>query len=126
LLVAALNAPDWDPSTRTSRAASCAGPARAVGEVTQRLGLGNAYVIFGHTHRAGPIPGDREQEWLAPGGAQLVNTGCWTYDGYFLTSAPGESPYWPGGCVLVEADGPPQLRRLLEDRPHAQLRPSRA
>ena len=36
---------------------------RAMDEVAARLGLGDAYVVFGHTHRAGPLPGDREQEW---------------------------------------------------------------
>lgn len=52
-----------------------------------------------------------------------MNAGCWTYDGYFLTGAPGESPYWPGGSVLVEEDGPPVLRRLLDERTHAELAP---
>jgi hypothetical protein len=97
----------------------------AMGEVAQRLGLSDAYVVFGHTHRAGPLPGDREQEWCSPGGARLVNTGCWTYDPHFLTSTPGESPYWPGGCVLVGEDGPPQVRRLLEGRQHVDLAPAR-
>ena len=31
---------------------------RAMGEVARRLELGRAHVIFGHTHRAGPRPGD--------------------------------------------------------------------
>ena len=26
------------------------------------------YVVFGHTHRAGPLPGDDEQEWRGRGG----------------------------------------------------------
>jgi hypothetical protein len=96
---------------------------RGMGEAAARLGLGDAHVVFGHTHRAGPLPGDRDAEWSVPGGARLVNCGCWTYDAYFLTSAPGESPYWPGGCVLVEDDGPPRLLWLLQDRGHAELRP---
>jgi hypothetical protein len=83
-----------------------------------------AHVVFGHTHRAGPLPDDRAVEWRTAGGARLVNTGCWTYDAYFLTPTPGESPYWPGGCVIVEEDGPPVLRRLLEAHAHAELRPS--
>ena len=92
---------------------------RAMGEVAARLGVGDAHVVFGHTHRAGPLPGDDLAEWRGPGGARLINTGCWTYDAYFLTPTPGESPYWPGSCVLVEDDGPPVLRRLLESRhPH--------
>ena len=88
---------------------------RAMGEVAARLGLGDAHVIFGHTHRAGPLPRDVEAEWRGPGGARLLNAGCWTYDSYFVTATPGESPYWPGGAVLVEDDGPPVSRRLLDN-----------
>jgi predicted phosphodiesterase len=102
---------------------------RAMSEVAARLALEDAYVVFGHTHRAGPLPGDHEHEWnggqARAGGshARLVNTGCWTYDSIFLTSKPGESPYWPGTCVLVEDSGPPVLKRLLLDRTHAELKP---
>jgi hypothetical protein len=96
---------------------------RAMGEVAARLGLDDAHVIFGHTHRAGPLPGDAPAEWRGPGGARLLNAGCWTYDSYFLSDTPGESPYWPGGAVLVEDDGPPVMRRLLDDRAAAELRP---
>jgi hypothetical protein len=120
---------------------------RAMGEVAARLGLGDAYVIFGHTHRAGPLPGDHEWEWRGgrvPGrgglgragelsrqaldgrGARLVNAGCWTYSQVFLTPIPGESPYWPGTSVLVEDSGAPVLKRLLAERTHAELRPDRA
>jgi predicted phosphodiesterase len=102
---------------------------RAMGEVAARLGLDDAYVVFGHTHRSGPLPGDDEREWNRPPspggapGARLVNAGCWTYDSIFLTRAPGASPYWPGTCVLVEDSGPPTLQRLLLDRTRAQLKP---
>ena len=106
---------------------------QAMGQVATRLDLGDAYVVFGHTHRAGPLPGDRPGEWRAPdaarapgSGARLVNTGCWTYARVFLTSTPGESPYWPGSCVVVEDSGPPVVERLLLERPHAELRPPRA
>ncbi len=103
---------------------------RAMGEVAERLDLSPparpAWVVFGHTHRAGPLPGDDAAEWRAPGGARLMNTGCWTYDSHFLTSTPGESPYWPGCCVLVEDGGPPVLRRLLATRSHSELTPSPA
>jgi hypothetical protein len=99
---------------------------RAMGEVVGRLDLDPArpaYVVFGHTHRAGPLPGDDSAEWRAPRGACLMNTGCWTYDSYFLTRAAGEHPYWPGSCVIVEDDGPPVLRRLLVAHSHAELVP---
>jgi Calcineurin-like phosphoesterase len=98
---------------------------RAMGEVAECLDLGGAYVVFGHTHRAGPLPGDDAAEWRAPCGARLVNSGCWTYDSHFLTRTPGESPYWPGSCVIVEDEGPPILRRLLATRGHSELTPSR-
>lgn len=98
---------------------------RAMGEVASRLGLGDAHVIFGHTHRAGPRSTDDTAEWRGLGGARLLNTGCWTYDAYFLRGGPGESPYWPGGAVLVEGDGPPVLRRLLDHCANEELAPAK-
>jgi predicted phosphodiesterase len=93
----------------------------AMGEVAARLDLGDAYVVFGHTHRPGPLPGDAPSEWRGRGGARLVNAGSWTYSRVFLTGAPGESPYWPGTGVLVEDDGPPVVTRLLQNRTQAQI-----
>jgi predicted phosphodiesterase len=95
---------------------------RAMGEVAARLRLGDAYVVFGHTHRAGPLPEDDEAEWRGRDGARLVNAGSWTYAPIFLTPEPGRSPYWPGVCVLVDDDGPPKVTRLLADRTHDELR----
>ena len=97
---------------------------RAMGEVAARLDLGDAYVDFGHTHRTGALPGDDPAEWHGREGARLVNCGSWTYARVFLTDTPGESPYWPGGCVLVGESGPPVIRCLLSDRGHAELAPS--
>ena len=126
LAVAALNRAGLGPlrtdiSTEELRRAGL----RAIGEVADRLGLGDAHVVFGHTHRAGPLPGDSESEWRGRGGARLVNCGCWTYDLVFLGRAAGETPYWPGSCVLVDEDSsePPRLKRLLLDRSHAELAP---
>ena len=100
---------------------------RAMGEVAARLDLGDAYVIFGHTHRAGPLPGDDESEWRGRAGARLMNTGCWTYERVFLTAAsPEQNHYWPGSCVLLEESGAPRLLRLLIDRSHEELRAARA
>jgi hypothetical protein len=127
LAVAALNRAGLGPlhtdiSTDELRRAGL----RAMGEVADRLGLGDAHVIFGHTHRAGPLPGDSETEWLGRGGARLINSGCWTYDLVFLGRTAGETPYWPGTCVLVEDDPstPPVLKRLLLDHSHAELAPA--
>jgi hypothetical protein len=124
LVIAALNRAGLGPvnSNISSDELRRAG-LRAMGEVAQRLGLQDTHVVFGHTHRAGPLPGDVEAEWRAPGGVRLLNSGCWTYDSYFLTTTPGKSPYWPGSYVLVEDEGPPRLERLLARRPHAELRP---
>lgn len=127
LAVAALNRAGLGPlrtdiSTEELRRAGL----RAMGEVADRLGLGDSHVIFGHTHRAGPLPGDGEAEWLGRGGARLMNCGCWTYDLVFLGRGAGETPYWPGSCVLVEDYGPPLLKRLLLDRSHAELAPAAA
>jgi len=97
---------------------------RAMGEVSARLDLGDAYVVFGHTHRPGPLPGDAEVEWRGRGGARLVNAGSWTFSRAFVTTA-GDSPYWPGTYVLVEDNGPPVVTRLLLDRTLAQVEPSR-
>lgn len=99
---------------------------RAMAEVASRLSLRDVHVIFGHTHRRGPLPGDTSQEWVGPSGVRLLNCGCWTYDSYFLTGRPGESPYWPGGAVLVEDDGPPRLLRLLDEMEPTALTPAPA
>jgi hypothetical protein len=125
LAVAAMNRARLGPvSANISGGELRRGGLRAMGEVAARLGLGDAYVIFGHTHRAGPLPGDPEAEWRGRAGARLVNAGCWTYDTVFLTTQPGESPYWPGTCVLVEESGPPVHKRLLLEHSHAELRPT--
>ncbi len=87
----------------------------AMGEVATRVGVGGegGHVIFGHTHRTGPLPRDAAHEWRTPGGAQLHNCGCWTYDSYFLEGQPPSNPYWPGGAVLVDDEGPPAPPKLL-------------
>ena len=87
---------------------------RAFGEVLVRLEVEAEYVVFGHTHRAGPLPGDDVSEWRAPTGSQLINAGCWVHEPYFLGPDPGSSPYRPGFSVLLEDDGPPSVRCLLD------------
>jgi predicted phosphodiesterase len=97
----------------------------AMGEVAARIGLGDAHVVFGHTHRPGPLPTDTAQEWLGRSGARLVNCGSWTYAGVFLRTSAADSPYWPGVAALVKDSGAPQLLELLGDRTRAELRPGR-
>jgi len=86
---------------------------QAMGEVVARLGIGAEHVLFGHSHRAGPLPGDDVTAWRTPTGAWLHNTGCWVYEPAF--GATPESPYWPGGAIVVGDRGTPRLTRLLDD-----------
>ena len=88
---------------------------RAMTEAVRGLGVEADHVVFGHTHRAGPLPGDDVAEWQLPGGTTLMNTGCWVHERVFLGSRGRKSPYWPGTVVEVGPDGPPRLRNLLGD-----------
>jgi hypothetical protein len=93
---------------------------RAMATVVDRLGIEAAYVIFGHLHRPGPVGAD-QRAWTAGAGTQLVNSGSWVYDPAYLGTGPGDSPYWPGTCVLIRSDGPPELKGLLRGLTHEQL-----
>jgi hypothetical protein len=84
---------------------------RAFGEVLARLEVPAQHVIFGHTHRAGPLPGDDRGEW-----DRLLNTGSWVYESAWLGDRPLDSPYRPGFAAILEGDGPPELVNLLDDR----------
>ncbi len=82
-----------------------------------RLEIDARYVVFGHTHRAGPLPEDAHDEWLAPTGARMINTGSWIWERSFLGPEPTASPYRPGFCLLLEdGGGPPVLRPLLDEQ----------
>lgn len=96
-----------------------------LGEAVSRLDIRAAHVVFGHSHRAGPLPGDDETEWRT-GATSLVNTGSWVYEGHFVHGPDGASPYWAGGAVAVDTDSrvPPRLERLLADVPRDVLRPA--
>ena len=87
---------------------------RAIGAVVEGLGVSAGHVIFGHTHRSGPHPGE-EDEWRTPGGARLTNTGSWLYEPIFVDTAGPASPYWPGTVVLLRDEGPPELTGVLGD-----------
>lgn len=89
---------------------------RAFGESVSRLEVQAKHVIFGHTHRAGPLPGDDVGEWRALGGAALLNIGCWVMEPDFLGRAPGKSPYRSGFAAWVVDDRPPELVNLLDGR----------
>jgi hypothetical protein len=92
----------------------------AIGEVVRRLGIGADHVVFGHSHRAGPLPDDDAGEWQA-GRSRLYNAGCWVYEEVFLARSGPQSPYWPGGAVAVDDAGPPRVERLLASVDAADL-----
>jgi hypothetical protein len=96
---------------------------RGIREVLRRLDVPARHVIWGHSHRSGPWPGDDLAEWTTHAGGGILNTGSWVYQAHFLTPQPNGSPYWPGTAVLIEDGRPPELIRLLGERGHAQLRP---
>lgn len=83
-------------------------------EVVRRLQIRANHVIFGHTHRAGPLVQDERGGWQASSGGSLWNTGSWLLEPLFLGSEPDRSPYRPGFCVLISPSGPPELANLLD------------
>lgn len=95
------------PELRRAGLAACA-------QVVGRLGIEARQVIFGHTHRAGPLPEDELGEWEAGAGARLINSGCWVHEAAYLGRDPGRSPYRPGFAVEIADGAEPQLRNLLD------------
>lgn len=86
----------------------------AMAEVVERLGIAADHVIFGHTHRRGPLPA--EARWSARGGqTTLWNTGSWVHSPGLLRETSKGSAYWPGTVAVVGAEGPPELLHLLDD-----------
>jgi hypothetical protein len=122
--VAAVNAIGLGPIDRSlSGQALRRGGLSGMREVLRRLGVEAPWVLWGHSHRAGPWPRDDRSEWTTPAGTQMLNSGSWVYQPHFLTGAPNRSPYWPGAAIRVTDDGPPELVRLLGERGHDELRP---
>jgi hypothetical protein len=114
LAVAALNRLGFGPlSADLSSAELRRAGLRAFAEVLERLGVSAPYTIFGHTHRAGPLPGDDRGEWITAAGTEILNTGCWLHEPRFMGRDPAHSPYRPGFAAVVEETGPPTPPRLV-------------
>jgi UDP-2,3-diacylglucosamine pyrophosphatase LpxH len=115
-LVAALNAAGLGPLR-----AELSGPRmrrsalEAMGEVVARLDVGARHVVFGHTHRAGPLPSDDRGEWVTASGARLHNCGSWVRERFLGGPAPQRSPYRAGAAVLLQGGGAPEVRHLLDE-----------
>jgi hypothetical protein len=112
--VAAINAAGLGPfRPEISGAALRDAGLAAMADVVDRLGVDADHVLFGHTHRAGPLPGD-SHGWRLPGGGQLTNTGSWMHEESFLDSSGQSNPYWPGRVAWLDDSGPPRLAAALD------------
>jgi hypothetical protein len=89
----------------------------AISDVVDRLAIEAEHLMFGHTHRRGPMP--EETGWKTQN-TSLWNTGSWVHAPTLLGPTAAESPYWPGTVGFVE-DGPPTLRHLLDDLERPEL-----
>ncbi|HYH60934.1 MAG TPA: metallophosphoesterase [Solirubrobacterales bacterium] len=85
----------------------------AMSEVVERLEINAEWVLFGHTHRRGPLAG--EDEWVTKNGARLLNTGSWVHSPSLLRSSSKGSAYWPGTICILDDKGPPELVHLLDE-----------
>jgi predicted phosphodiesterase len=106
--------PDLSPGAITR------GGLSAIGEVVRRLGIDADHLVFGHTHRRGPMKG--ETGWRLPEGTRLWNTGSWVYAPGIVGASSADSPYWPGTIAVVEDDGSPELRHVLDAHSREELR----
>ncbi len=114
LLVATLNRAGIGPlRSELSGAALRQGGLRGIGAVGDRLGISAPYVVFGHTHRAGPLAGDVPGEWLRSDGGQLINSGCWIEETSFTGPEPRRSPYRAGFAIWVDDAEPGSAPRLV-------------
>jgi predicted phosphodiesterase len=91
----------------------------ALARVCGALGVSTDYVVFGHVHRLGPLPGDRLRQWDYPLGSgaaptRFVNTGSWVEEELLVGDRRPPHPYWPGGAVIIEADGIPRPVELVD------------
>jgi predicted phosphodiesterase len=93
----------------------------AIREAVGRLHVDTEYVVFGHTHRPGPLDRDDESAWRLGDGPQLHCTGSWTYSPGLCGPSAEQSIFWPGTVTWVGDDGPPERRELLHGRSRAEL-----
>ena len=94
----------------------------AMAAVATALGIRAREIVFGHLHRAGPLPGDEPVDWRPGGtGPRFYNSGSWVYEPLLLTGAAPPHPFWPGGAVLLEHGAAPRLLTLLDGVDPADL-----
>ncbi|MDO9407032.1 metallophosphoesterase [Patulibacter sp.] len=83
------------------------------------------HVLFGHVHRLGPLTREEALGSWRPDedGPWLWNSGSWVYEPMLVRPSDTDSPYWPGGALLLQDDRTPQVLRLLRDVPLEDLLP---
>jgi predicted phosphodiesterase len=89
----------------------------AMGRVADVLAPEARHVLFGHTHRPGPLAGDDGTDWRTPAGARLWNTGTWLHEVSFVPNPDRRNPYWPGTILWLDDTGEPRLENVLEELP---------
>ena len=87
---------------------------QAMATVLSGMGIESHHVLFGHTHRPGPLPGDTEG-WTLASGMRLWNSGSWLYESALERGQGPSHPYWPGTVVHVGPEGEPALSNVLAD-----------
>ncbi len=101
---------------------------QAMGQVAVDLGVvpRARHVLFGHVHRLGPLTAEEGLgAWRPdPEGPYLWNSGSWVHEPMLVTSTDHQSPFWPGGALLLDGDRTPQVLRLLDDLPLEALLPA--
>ena len=96
-------------------------PAMAL--VVRRLEIHADWVVFGHVHRAGPLPGEDTARWRpANDSPRFLNTGSWLYEPLLIDRASPPHPYWPGSAVVLEPGREPRVIGLLDGLAHGDLR----
>lgn len=79
----------------------------AMRAVVRHLDVRAEYVLFGHSHRTGPLPRDDRSEW-----GSLLNVGSWV-TGAPTREADADSPYRAGGAARIGRSGAPVLERVV-------------
>ena len=85
----------------------------AMSRVADALAPDAEHVLFGHTHRRGPLDGDDPAEWSTLAGKRLWNSGNWYLESTFIGGTAERSPYWPGTIAWLEPGRAPRLENAL-------------
>ena len=85
----------------------------AMGRVAEALAPGAEHVIFGHTHRPGPLAADDDAEWISLSATRLWNSGSWYFEPAFVSGRNEPSPYSPGAVLWLDPGRTPRIENAL-------------